>query len=106
MDDRSIRLFGSLSVRLADLQTPSTTRRGIPGIRNQVRERRCDECEMKSITCDYMRGMERTRGNRSGLLPIPLRYNIVVESQDMRNIAITREGGKVISPTAIRRFFS
>lgn len=51
MDDRSIGLFGSLSVRLAGSQTPSTTPSRIAGIRNEVPYAKgtCNEREVKSI---------------------------------------------------------
>lgn len=70
MDDRSIRLFGSLSVRLAGSQTPSTTPSRIAGIRNEVPYAKgtCNEREVKSI-------IERVRDGKKSIHGSP-RYNI------------------------------
>lgn len=70
MDDRSIGLFGSLSVRLAGSQTPSTTPSRIAGIRNEVPYAKgtCNEREVKSI-------IERVRDGKKSIHGLP-RYNI------------------------------
>lgn len=70
MDDRSIGLFGSLSVRLAGSQTPSTTPSRIAGIRNEVPYAKgtCNEREVKSI-------IERVRDGKKSIHGSP-RYNI------------------------------
>lgn len=70
MDDRSIGLFGSLSVRLAGLQTPSTTPSRIAGIRNEVPYAKgtCNEREVKSI-------IERVRDGKKSIHGSS-RYNI------------------------------
>lgn len=70
MDDRSIGLFGSLSVRLAGSQTPSTTPSRIAGIRNEVPYAKgtCNEREVKSI-------IERVRDGKKSIHGSS-RYNI------------------------------
>lgn len=74
MDDRSIRLFGSLSARLAGSQTPSTTRREFRAYETKYRtpKARCNEREVESI-------IERVRDGKNsihGVADLSSRYNI------------------------------